>query len=210
MSETITLQAEVRDRVGSRKTAALRKAGKLPAVVYGHGQEPLSIALDQHEFVEGLHHGHRIFDVTLPEGKATLLLKDLQYDHLGKYVIHVDLIRVNLNERVVVEVPVELRGTAKGTAEGGILDESLDHLEVECVVSNIPELIPVTIKDLGIGQAIHAGDVQLPEGAVLKTDPEAIICICHPPKVAVEEAPAEEAPEGPVVITERAPKEEGE
>lgn len=210
MSESITLKAEIRDRVGSRQSAVLRKAGKLPAVIYGHGQTPISISLDLHEFVEGLHHGHRIFDVALPEGKETLLIKDLQYDHLGKYVIHADLIRVNLNERVTVEVPIEFRGTAKGTTEGGILDENLDRLEVECVVSSIPESFPVVIKDLGVGEAIHARDIELPQGVTLVTDPEAIVCICHAPKAQAEEAPEGEAPEGPEIITERAPKAEGE
>lgn len=208
MSDTLSLKAEVRERVGSRQSAALRKAGKLPAVIYGHGQPPLSIALDRHEFVEGLHHGHRIFSVTLPEGPVTLLIKELQYDYLGKTVTHTDLIRVNLNERVTVEVPIEIRGTAKGTTEGGILDENLTSLKVECIVSRIPESIPVVVKDLGIGQAIHAREVPLPEGVTLVTEPEAIVCICHPPKVEAEEAPAAEAPEGPEVITERAPKEE--
>ena len=125
MTDTVELKAELRDRAGTKAAARLRREGKLPAVVYGHGQEPVSIAVDAHDFVEGLHHGHRIFNFVMPTGAQTLLVKDLQYDHLGKDVIHADLVRVNLNERVVVEVPVELRGTAKGTHEGGIVEESL-------------------------------------------------------------------------------------
>ena len=116
---------------------------------------------------------------------------------------------MDLTERVTVTVPIELRGTAKGTHEGGIVDESLDHLEVECVVSDIPEVIAVMVKDLGVDEAIHAKDIVLPSGVVLKTNPEAMICICHLPKVkaAVEEEVVEE-PEGPEVITERAAEEE--
>ena len=215
MSDTITLKAEIRERVGSKAAAALRNdktQPRLPVVVYGHGQAPLAVSLNMHEFVEGLHHGHRIFEVELPDGKETLLVKDLQYDHLGKKVIHADLVRVNLNELVTVQVPIELRGTAQGTTEGGMLEEALDHLEIECVVSNIPETVPVIIKDLEVGQSIHAKDVTLPEGAALKTDPEAILVVCHPPKAQVEAEAAEEgeSPEGPVVITERAAKEESE
>lgn len=211
MTETMVLQAELREQLGKKRAARLRAQGKLPAVVYGHGKGTVSITLNEHDFVEGLHHGHRIFEVTLPEGKETLLVKDLQYDYLGKKVIHADLMRVDLTERVVVEVPIELRGTAKGTHEGGILDQGLDSLEVECVVSAIPEVIGVVIKELDLGDAIHAGDVALPEGVVLKTDPEAMICICHLPKVkAAAEEGEEEAPEGPEVITERAEEEDQE
>ncbi len=205
MTETFVLQAELREQLGKRRTARLRDQGRLPAVVYGHGKEAVSITLNGHDFVEGLHHGHRIFEMDLPDGKATVLVKDLQYDHLGKNVIHADLVRVDLSERVVVEVPIELRGTAKGTHDGGMIDQGLDHLEVECMVSRIPEVIPVLIKDLGLGELIHARDVSLPEGVTLQTDPDAMICICHLPKVkaAAEEEEAE-MPEGPEVITERA------
>lgn len=209
MAETAELKAEIRDHTGSKAASRLRGQGKLPAVIYGHGQEPVSIAIDRHDFIEGLHHGQRIFSVQMAQVAETLLLKDLQYDHLGKEVIHADLVRINLNERVVVKVPIELRGTAKGTHEGGIVDESLDHLEIECLASEIPDSIPVTIKELSVGQSIHAKDVPLPGGAVLKTDPEAMLCICHLPKakVAAEEE-AVEAPSEPEVITERAQQEE--
>lgn len=212
MTELQVLQAELRKEKGGKQVARLRdpKVGKLPAVVYGHGEEPIHISLNAHDFLEGLHHGHRIFEVHLPTGSQTLLVKDLQYDHFGKQVVHADLMRVDLNERMVVEVPIELRGTAKGIHEGGIVDQALTHLEVECVVSQIPEVIPVLVKELGVGDAVHAKDVELPAGSVLKTDPEAILCICHLPKIkaVVEEAVAAEAPTEPEVITERAAPEE--
>ena len=106
-----------------------------------------------HEFIEALHHGQRIFEMDVDGKKETLLVKDLQYDYLGKSVIHVDLMRVNLSERVKVQVAVSLRGTAKGTHEGGIVDEVLSHIEVECQVNEIPESLPVNIKDLGIDES---------------------------------------------------------
>ncbi len=212
MAELMTLEAEIRQQKGSKAARRLRdrKVGKLPAIVYGHGQEPVCISLNAHDFVEALHHGHRIFEVKLPEGKQTLLVKDLQYDHLGRQIIHADLMRVDLTERVTVTVPLELRGTAKGTHEGGIVDQMLDHLEVECAVTDIPEVIGVSIKELGLGQMIHARDVALPAGVVLKTNPDALICLCHLPKVREAEeaaAPAEGIQE-PEVITERKPTEE--
>ena len=100
MLETVVLKAEVRQQVGSKHTVRLRREGRLPAIIYGHGQEPIAISLNLHDFVEMLHHGHRLFDVKMGKESETLLVKDLQYDHLGKDVIHVDLIRVNLAEMV--------------------------------------------------------------------------------------------------------------
>ncbi|HOQ06171.1 MAG TPA: 50S ribosomal protein L25 [Anaerohalosphaeraceae bacterium] len=212
MAELMTLEAEIRQQKGSKAARRLRdrKVGKLPAIVYGHGQEPVCISLNAHDFVEALHHGHRIFDVQLPGGRQTLLVKDLQYDHFGKQIIHADLMRVDLSERVTVTVPLELRGTAKGSHEGGIVDQMLDHLEIECGVTEIPEVLVVSIKELGLDQMIHAKDVELPAGVVLKTNPEALICLCHLPKVREAEeaaAPAEGVQE-PEVITERKPTEE--
>lgn len=211
MAEVMTLEAEIREQRGSKAMRRIRhpKIGKLPAVVYGHGQESVCLSLNAHDFVEALHSGHRIFEVNLPGGAQTLLVKDLQYDHLGKQVIHVDLMRVDLSERVTVTVPLDLRGTAKGTHEGGIVDQMLDHLEIECRVTEIPNVLVVSIKDLGLDEMIHARDVALPAGVVLKTNPEALICLCHLPKAKeAEEAAAAEGLQEPEVITERKPTEE--
>lgn len=212
MSEMMSLQVEPRNEGGGKHTARLRKNGKVPAVVYGHKKASVSISLDAHDFAEKLHQGQRLFTADLPEGKQSLLLKDIQYDYLGSTVIHADLIRVDLNERVTVKVALELRGTAKGTAHGGILDQLLTHLEIECPVVEIPATLPVIVRDLEVGDSVNAGQVPLPANCVLKTDPRALVINCH--EVAeiktAEEAVAEQ-PATPEVITERAPKEgEGE
>ncbi len=209
-TETLSLKADVRQKSGSNDARRLRKAGMLPAVVYGHGQEPISIAVNTHDFINGLHHGHRLFNVDLKGQSETLLLKDVQYDYLGKDVIHVDLIRVDMTERVTVEVPLDFRGVAKGTTAGGILDEVMTHLEIECEVTRIPDEIAVIVRDLEVGDALHAKDIEIPEGTELMTDPEALVVICHETKAAAAEdeeiAEGEEgAAEGtePEVLTER-------
>ncbi|MBE0535154.1 MAG: 50S ribosomal protein L25 [Phycisphaerae bacterium] len=208
MADRAKIKAEIRTSLGSRHAAAIRRQGKLPAVVYGHKEAPVAVALDTHEFIEHLHHGNRLFDVDMDGAKATLLVKDLQYDHLGKNVIHADMVRVDLKEKVTLTVSVELRGMAKGAAEGGILDQHLDHLEVECLVTEIPDVIGVSIKELGLDEAIHAGDVTLPAGVTLVTDPEALLVTCHVLAAAktTEEMEAE-APTAPEVITQRAEEE---
>lgn len=205
MSETMVLKAEVRQEVGTKHAVKLRKEGKLPAIVYGHGQEPVSIALDFHDFIEGLHHGQRLFEVQIDSKTENLLIKDLQYDHLGKYVIHADMVRVDLAEMVKISVPIEQKGTSKGSHEGGIVDEVLSELEVECKVSDIPEVIDVSVKELGVGESIHAGEIELPAGVKLVTDPEAIVLSCHLVAAAkTTEELEEEMPAAPEVITEKA------
>jgi large subunit ribosomal protein L25 len=204
MNETLSLQAEIRERVGSHAAAAVRKQGRIPAVVYGHGQEPVPISLDAHDFVEGLHHGHRLMDVTINGRSEKMLIKDLQYDYLGRDVIHADLIRVDVTELVEVSVPIELKGTAKGAEEGGIVEEQTDHLEVECQAVKIPESIVVSVKELEVGDTISAADVKLPEGVRLVSSPDTIIVTCHVVAEAqTTEELEEEEPTAPELIRER-------
>ena len=212
MSETIALKAEARKEVGTKHSVRLRREGKLPAIIYGHGKGSVSITLDLRKFVDMLHHGQRLFGIELGGASETLLVKALQYDHLGKDIIHADLVRVDLTEMVKINVPIELKGLAKGTLEGGIVDEHLDHLEIECKVSDIPDVIPVWIKDLGVGDTIHASSIELEEGMTLVTPPETLVLTCHLVAAAKStEELEEDMPTGPEVITEKVEQEgEGE
>ncbi|MCE5186436.1 MAG: 50S ribosomal protein L25 [Planctomycetaceae bacterium] len=219
MSETTVLKANLRTKSGSHASAAVRKQGLLPAVIYGHKQEPVAVALDAHAFLEGVHGGNRIFELDFEGQGGTVMIKELQYDHLGKNVLHADLMRVNLSERVTVAVPIELRGTAEGTQQGGIVEMVLSSIEIECTVRDIPESLPVVIKDLGLNQSMHAAQIVLPAEFKLVTAPEAVVVVCREPvAIKVEEVTAEgaeaaeagaAAPTEPEVITERK-KEESE
>lgn len=206
-TETVSLKADVREKSGSNQAIRLRKEGKLPVVVYGHKKESISISVDAHGFLKELHHGHRLFSVELGGKPETLLLKDIQYDYLGKNVVHVDMVRVNVDERMTVKVPLEFRGVAKGAAMNGVLEEALSNLEIECGVMDIPASIKVVVRDLGINDSLHAKDIVLPEGCTLVTDPNALVVICHESKVVVEAVVEGAAVEGaaaePVVLTER-------
>jgi len=202
MEKRLTLKVQVRQNTG-RKPAA-----RIPAVVYGHKETPVAVSLDKHDFTEAVHHGHRLLDVQIKSKKEKVIIKDLQYDHLGKEIIHVDLMRVSATERVKVEVPIELKGTAKGTQEGAIVEEHLDRLEVECMVTGIPERFVVRVTELGLGDSIHAADIELPEGVKLITAPDALVAACHIVAAAksAEEA-EEEQPATPEVIGEAEGKE---
>ncbi len=211
MEKTFVLKAEVREHTGRKAVQKVRRQGGIPAVMYGHKQEPVAIALDAHDFVEGLHHGHRLMDIQIGKKKEKIIVKELQYDHLGKNVIHADLMRVDITESIRVTVPIELKGTAAGTHEGGIIEAHANRLEIECKATDIPDRIFVSVKDLHVGDALHAGEVALPSGVKLISSAEMLLVTCHTVAAAkTTEQIEEEAPTAPEVIGEKKEPEEGE
>ena len=203
MAKTLLLKAEVRENTGSKSVQKIRKQGRIPAIVYGHKEQPLSISLDAHNFIEGLHHGHRLIDVQIGKKKEKMIVKELQYDHLGKNIIHADLMRVDMSEMIKVTVPIELKGTAQGTHEGGIVEEHADHLEIECKANDIPDTIVVSVKDISVGDALHAGDIELPDGVKLVSSSDLLLVTCHLVSAAkTTEQVEEEMPTAPEVIGE--------
>jgi len=209
MEKTLQLTAKIREQTGSKAAVRERKQGRIPAIVYGHKKEPVAVSLDAHNLVEGLNHGHRLMDVHIGKKSQKMLVKDLQYDYLGKDVIHVDLMRVDITETVKVAVPIELKGTAKGTHEGGVISEHTDHLEIECQAADIPESIVVSVVDMDIGDTLHASDIELPPGTRLSSSPEMLLVTCSLVAAAkAAEELEEEMPIAPEVITEAKEAEE--
>ena len=197
------MKAEFREHTGSKHAAKIREQGRIPAIMYGHKQEPVALSLDAHNLVVGLHHGHRVVEVQIGRKKETAKFKELQYDHLGKNIIHIDLMRVDVTETVRVTVPIELKGIAKGTQEGGIIEEHANHLEIECKVSDIPETIVVSVKEVGVGDSLHASDAELPAGLTLVSSPSTLLVTCSLVAVAKStEELEEEEPTAPEVISE--------
>ena len=203
MEKSMLLKAEKREQTGTSSAAKMRKSGRIPAVVYGHKEEPVAISLDAHTLIEGLHHGHRLMDVQIGKKQEKMIVKELQYDHLSRDIIHVDLMRVDVSEKIEVSVPIELKGVAKGTHEGGVITVHTDHLEVECMVTEIPKVIVVNVKEVGVGDTVHASDVELPAGVKLVSDPEILLVTCSViAEVKTTEELEAEMPAAPEVITE--------
>ncbi len=169
--EAMTINAEPRKTSGTRTSRAMRAAGRLPAVIYGHGEAPESVTLAHHEVEVALAHGARTMQVDLNGAVKPYLIKEVQYDHLGSNLIHVDLARVDLHERVKVRVGIELRGTPKGIHEGGVLDQQMAQIEVECVVTEIPDTLHPVVTHLALGESLLVGDLQLPPGVKVMADP---------------------------------------
>lgn len=210
MGKTLVLKAEVREHTGRKAVQRMRRQGAIPAVVYGHKEEPVAVSLDAHDFVEGLHHGQRLMDIQIGKKKEKIVVKEVQYDPLGKNVIHADLMRVDITESIKVTVPIELKGVAAGTHEGGIVEAHAGHLEVECKATDIPEKIVISVKDMHVGDAVHAGDIGLPEGVKLVTAAGMVLVTCHTVAVKTTEQVEEEMPAAPEVITEKKETEEAE
>ncbi|UCF42666.1 MAG: 50S ribosomal protein L25 [Planctomycetota bacterium] len=211
MEKALLLKAEIRERTGSKHAAKLRGQGRIPAIVYGHKRESVAISLDAHNLVEELQHGRRVLDVQIGKKKEKVIVKDLQYDYLGRDIMHADLMRVDVTETVKVKVPIELKGTAKGTHEGGIVEEHADHLEVECKVTDIPESVIVSVKEVDLGDTLHAGDIELPNGVNLVSDPSMLLVTCSLVAAAkTTEELEEEVPVAPEVIGEVKEGEEAE
>ncbi len=170
------LKAETRQACGSAEARRLRKDGKLPAILYGHGRQPENLAVSTRDLKNLIEHKTHVLELLFGGGKQQVLIKEVQFDHLGLKPIHVDFARVSLTERVEVSVPLDYRGTPAGVTEGGVFDPTAVDIEIECVVTEIPESIRVNVAELKIGDFLHVKDIVLPEGMKAVTPDETIIC----------------------------------
>jgi large subunit ribosomal protein L25 len=211
MAETVQLEVQTRNRFGTQAAARLRRQGLLPAVVYGHKQATLTIAIKAEDFQGIVRHGVRLVELKTDGSAEQALIQEVQWDHLGKEVLHVDFRRVSKDERVVLPVPIHLRGQAPGVSAGGILDQPLHVLEVECLASAVPEAIRLSIGELQIGAIVHVRELPFPPGVQPMADPDAIVVQIVAPQAPPEEAaaPAPEQAE-PEVIGRAKPGEESE
>jgi large subunit ribosomal protein L25 len=184
------MQAQARGELGSKKNRKLRQKGLVPGVVYGHKESIVPVTLPRKELSAYLAKGAHVFDLSVDGKSETVLVKEVQYDHLGIEVLHVDFARVSLTEKVTVTVPIELKGTPKGEDEGGVLTQVISDLEVECVVTDIPEAIRHNVSDMGLDAVLHVKELTLPPGVRPLADEDQVVATLS--VVADEEAEAAE------------------
>ncbi|NQT13918.1 MAG: 50S ribosomal protein L25 [Planctomycetes bacterium] len=206
MAEVINVQ--LRETRGKRNTHRLRQAGSTPAVLYGHGEATVSLAVPTHEIETAVRHGSRLVDLT---GAVTeqALIRELQWDTWGTNVLHVDFTRISADERVEVLVAVELRGEAPGLREGGIVEQLLHSIQIECKATDVPEKLAVNINHLGLHGTITAAELPFPEGATLGCGLDTVVVQCVEPVAELDED-AEGAGEVEPEVIGRKPEEEGE
>ncbi|MEU9102328.1 50S ribosomal protein L25/general stress protein Ctc [Streptomyces sp. NPDC048361] len=169
----IKLAADVRTSFGKGAARSIRRENKVPAVIYGHGTEPVHVTLPGHDLHLALRTANVLLSLDI-DGKTELAIpKAVQRDAIKGFLVHVDLLLVKKGEKVTVEVAVETEGDL---APGSFLVENvLNTLSVEAEATHIPTSVTVSIEGLEAGAAIHAKDIKLPSGTTLATDPEAVV-----------------------------------
>jgi len=213
MAAAVKIQVESRDPAknkgtGSKFARKLRSQGRIPAIIYGHKQAPVPISLAREVVWEMIKKATHLAELQFGGVTETVLVRDVQWDHLGKEILHLDFARVNVGEEIETEVRIDLRGTAPGVAGGGTLETLVHSLLVTCRADAIPDSFRVDVSELQIGKAIHVRDLKLPEGVSTKVDPDSLI-VHVTTKVAEE--PTTEAAEGiqpEVIKAERKDKED--
>jgi len=186
----VKLAATARTEFGKGAARRLRRAHQIPAVLYGHGTEPVHVALPGHETMLAVKQANALFEIEI-DGKATLALaKDVQRDPVKNVIEHVDLLIVRRGEKVSVEVPVTVVGES---APGTIHIVETQALSLEAEATHLPEHVEVSIEGLEAGTALTAGELTLPKGAALLTDAEIVVVTVTVPTVSAEDRAADEA-----------------
>ena len=214
MAQQVNLQAALRSTSGKGAARSLRREGKVPAVIYGHGREPESLVLDAPVLAKALQGASAatVLDV-LVEGRAPVkaLLREVQRNPVRPAdVLHVDLYEIHADEKITVEVPVHLTGTADGVRNfGGVLDHVLRVIEIEVLPGDIPDSIDLDVTALGIGASLYVRDVRVTNAEIL-TDGDLPIATVVAPRTE-EAAPVTEEPaSGEPELIRKPAKGEGE
>lgn len=209
--EAQQISVKKRNLEGSSASRRMRHAGLLPGVIYGIDTNPLAVELETHAVEQVLHHHASetiLVDIDLEgEGSVSVLLKEVQHHPVSGALLHVDLQRVAANQTLQVEVSLELVGEPEGVKLGGLLDQVMHKIMVECLPADLPETVNVDVSELEIGSALHVSDLKLGNKVSILSDADAVVAGVSAPKVEQEEDENEDVEAEPEVITEK-PSEE--
>ena len=210
----VTLEVSRRESTGKEVAKKLRRDGKVPAVVYGGHKDPVAITVDRKsvsELIQKSEHGIRsifLLKMTGSDQQRHAMIKEVTIDPLTRRMKHIDFVRVVMDEKVKVMVPVHVKGTAIGVKEGGVLDFQVRELHVECLPNAIPDSIDVDVTALGHHDYIRVKDLKLPEGVTVSDDLERVVVGVTQPRAEVADtAEAADAAE-PEVIKKGKPEDE--
>ncbi|MEP7060672.1 MAG: 50S ribosomal protein L25, partial [Actinomycetota bacterium] len=224
------LVAERRDGAGKGVARKLRAAGRVPGVLYGHGEDPVSLSVNSRELLHLFLHGggsNALIGLEIDGSSHLAIPREVQRDHIRGSFIHIDFLAVSRDERIKVTVEVTEFGEAEGVKAGGVVEHHLREVEVECLPGDVPERIEVEITTMALGDMLHVRDLTSPNGVEILTDPDtAVISVITPAALRTEadlstpgaegaeaqEAAVEEPAEGaePAAEGEEAPAEGGE
>ncbi len=192
-----SLSASPRSTVGKGAARKLRTAGEIPAIIYGHGRQPQSLALNTYNLerlLEKVSYRTTVIELDVGGTVAKTLIREIQRHPVLKKILHVDFQELVAGEKVTVSVPLVFVGTAEGVRlGGGIIDQVMHELEITVDPSNIPNHLDVDITALTIGHSLHVRDIKVPEGVEVLDDESATVCVCSIPKAVEEPTPADAA-----------------
>jgi len=208
MTAETKLVAEKREKLGSIACRHLRRDGFIPGVVYGHGQDSESIVVPGTQVTHLVFAGSRVVDLEFNGETQKAMFRDVQWDTFGREIQHFDLIRVDSDERVTVDINIEIRGTSPGVVSGGRVEQSMRSIEVDCLAVQIPDHITARIGELEIGDTLYVKDLDVPAGANIHVDGET--AVIHVSAVVELEEPEADLAAEPEVIGRKAEDEEGE
>jgi large subunit ribosomal protein L25 len=208
MAEAFKVKVEARDPAknkgtGTRVARRLRERGRVPGVIYGHKQDVVPITLAEDDVWHMIKAAGHLAELSLGEKSETVLIREVQWDHLGKSILHMDFARVSAEELIETEVNIEIRGHAPGIAEGGVLEQLFHTLRVTCPAGAIPDSIKLDVSNLKVDEGLHVRDIVLPPGVTVEADPDLLVVhvvIRGTQAEPVEAAPVEAAPAQPEVI----------
>ena len=208
MAKNQALNVQIRQSHGKRRNRRLRAGGSVPAVLYGHKRDVISLTLAQDEIAAVVRGGNRF--VTLRGAiNEDAFIKECQWDTWGNKILHIDFARVSAHEKIRVTVAIELRGEAPGTKDGGVVKHTLHSVELECEAASIPEKIEVNINNLAFNQILHVSDLVLPPGAKALAEPTTVVVGCTP-QVEVSEESVDASGAEPEIIGRKKAEEEAE
>lgn len=206
MSEVLSVA--IRPETGKLRMRRLRAAGQIPAVLYGHGEANVNLAVPTRDVDTLIRHGSHFVELQGAVNEHAMVA-EVRWDGLGKEVLHLDFLRINVNESVEIDLPLELKGEAPGTKAGGVLNFVLHEITVRGPANKLPDKVEVRIGELELGKEILAGQIRLPDGVELVSSPSELVVDCQLPRTDEEAKPADFASE-PEVIGRKAEEEEGE
>ncbi|NLK52312.1 MAG: 50S ribosomal protein L25 [Syntrophomonadaceae bacterium] len=205
----INLSVQLREKTSKGQLKQMRREGRSPGVIYGGEEASVAVGFysrDLEKIFKGSDKGiNTLIEMQLPEGKKeTVMTRELQRDPLTEMLLHADFYRVSLSERMTFEVPLAWIGESMGVKEGGILQPGLYTLTVECLPTQIPDRIEVSVENLGIGDKLLVEDLVVPSGVEVLSDPEELVVSILAGRVMAEETEEEEKEEEVSLLTPEA------
>lgn len=155
------LDIETRKSIGKKAAKVIRKAGKIPSVLYYKGEQPINISIDKQVFYHAIKSEKRIYEMDIKNESQYVMIKEIQYHPVTDEMIHVDFMRVRRTEKMTISVPITLVGKPVGVTEGGILSQAMNQIEISCYPTNVPEHIEVDVDHLGLNSSVSVADVNV-------------------------------------------------